>query len=316
MDSTPAQFDHRLVSKEVAWPCLFSVCCLVTRWSDYKVARCAYQKQGFHSGNSEFLICDNSQENVHDAFEAVRIFLREARGRYILIAHQDAYPLEPCSKLLERLESLEKADPMWGVAGNSGVERGRWLSLLGSLEMPGGIKIEMKRPFERVTNLDENVLLVRNGSGVTVSGDLRGYHLYGADLCLVADRLGFSSYVLDYRWHHESYGIIGDDFFFSKRKLVSKLERHYAVTSAPTTCTHLNWRPSAWSKADACARSLFQVAFDPRNTVARALLLKEGLKNPFFFPAVLGLCVRYGPRTIRKKVLRRLGLQRPDNSSI
>jgi hypothetical protein len=132
----------------------------------------------------------------------------------------------------------------------------------------------------------------------------------------VADRLGFSSYVLDYRWHHESYGTIGDDFFFSKKKLVSKLERHYAVTGAPTTCTHITWRASAWSKADACARSLFQVAFDPRNTVARAHLLKEGLKNPFFLPAVLGLCLCYGPRTIRKKVLRRLGLPQPDNSSI
>ena len=304
------------LEKNYEWLFTFSICCLVSSLGQYHKVRNAYSAQGFNAENAEFLICDNSQENVHDAFEAVRIFMREARGRYVLIAHQDAYPLEPCSKLVERLNSLEKADPMWGVAGNSGVERGRWLSLHGSLEMPGGIKIEMKCPFERVTNLDENVLLVRNGTGITVSGDLRGYHLYGADLCLVADRLGFSSYVLDYRWHHESYGTIGDDFFFSKKKLVSKLERHYAVTSAPTTCTHLNWRSSAWSKADACARSLLQVALDPRNTVARAHLLKEGLKNPFFLPAVLGLCLRYGPSTIRKKVLRRLGLPRPDNSSI
>ena len=47
---------HRVLSTKEEYPCVFSVCCLVTRWKDYEVAREAFKLQGFDASNSEFLV--------------------------------------------------------------------------------------------------------------------------------------------------------------------------------------------------------------------------------------------------------------------
>jgi hypothetical protein len=295
---------HRVLSTKEEYPCVFSVCCLVTRWKDYEVAREAFELQGFNAGISEFLVCDNLATNQFDAYQAIRAFLREARGRYVVIAHQDAYPLEDCSKLLERLQSLEKADPMWGVVGNAGVNERKWPAVAGSLRMPESTGISMKIPHQRVSVLDENVLIVRNGCGITVSADLEGYHLYGMDICSVADRLGYTSYALDYLWFHGSHGTISEDFFASKVKLESKLRKYFARTSVPTTCTHVSWSPSKWQSALSIGKSLLQVAFSPRHRVARRHLWKEGIRNVLFSPALVFLAAVHGPRLIASKIYR------------
>jgi hypothetical protein len=175
------------------------------------------------------------------------MFLQIAHGRYVVVAHQDAYPLQPCQILSDRLNLLEQQDPMWGVAGNAGVTRESWPRQIGSLQMPSA-SLSMSEPFKRVLVLDENVLIIRNGSGVTVSADLEGYHFYGLDACLVAARLGFNSYVLDYLWRHDS--------------------RHL------------------WERALSSSRSFLQVFPQKRLEEARRLLWKEGLRNPLFVPAL------------------------------
>jgi hypothetical protein len=294
----------RALSAESSWEHHFSVCCLVTRWSDYETARTAYHRQGFNTDNSEFLVCDNSTTNRFDAYQAIRAFLREARGRYVVIAHQDAYPMEECSKLLERLKSLEKADPMWGIAGNAGVNDRKWPSVAGSLRMPESMGISMKMPHQQVSVLDENALIIRNGCGITVSADLEGYHLYGLDICSVAARLGYTSYALDYLWFHGSHGTIAEDFFASKVKLESKLRKYFSRTGAATTCTHVSWSPSKWQSALSMAKSLMQVAFSPRHKDARRHLWLEGKSNILFVPALLFLAAAHGPRLIASKIYR------------
>lgn len=295
---------HRVLSTREEYPCVFSVCCLVTRWKDYEVAREAFELQGFDASNSEFLVCDNSSTNHFDAYQAIRLFLREARGRYVVIAHQDAYPLGHSSELIRRLTELEKIDPKWGVVGNAGANRRAWLRLAGALQMPEGAEISLNVPSTKVDAVDENVLIVRNGSGVTVSSDLQGFHLYGFDMCSVAARLGMSSYVIDYRWYHGSYGTIGSDFFTAKTALQAKLREHCSVTGSPTTCSYLSWSRNPVRKAVADARSFCQVALSKRHSEARRYTLKEGLKNPFFLPALVGLIAFYGPRAVCRRVRR------------
>jgi hypothetical protein len=295
---------YRVLSKNQEYSCVFSVCCLVTRWKDYEMAREAFELQGFDASISEFLVCDNSTTNRFDAYQAIRAFLREARGRYVVIAHQDAYPMEECSKLLERLKSLEKADPMWGIVGNAGVNDHKWPSVAGSLLMPESIGISLKMPHQEVSVLDENALIIRNGCGITVSADLEGYHLYGLDICSVAARLGYTSYALDYLWFHGSHGTIAEDFFASKVKLESKLRNYFSRTGAATTCTHVSWSPSKWRSALSMGKSLMQVAFSPRHKDARRHLWLEGKRNILFVPALLFLATVHGPRLIVSKIYR------------
>lgn len=302
----PLDQSFRSLHAEPAWAHEFSVCCLVTRWKDYEVVRAAFERQGFDASNSEFLVCDNSSGNSFDAYQATRRFLREAQGRYVVIAHQDACPLEHSSKLIGRLMELEKTDPEWGVVGNAGVNRRTWLRLAGALQMPEGAEISLDLPFAKVDVVDENVLIVRNGSGVTVSSDLRGFHLYGFDICSVAARLGMSSYVVDYRWYHGSYGTIAGDFFTAKTALQSKLSKYFRTTDSPTTCSYLSWSQNPCRRAVADARSFCQVALSKRHSEARRYTLKEGLKNPLFLPALFGLIAFYGPRAMCRRVRRAL----------
>lgn len=294
----------RSLCAEPAWTHPFSVCCLVTRWEDYKLARAAFERQGFDASNTEFLVCDNSSINNFDAYQAIRIFLREARGRYVVIAHQDAYPLEPCEKLILRLAQLEKHDPMWGVVGNAGVSFESWPEQVGALRMPATTLV-LDEQFRRVSAIDENCILIRNSSGITVSADLDGYHLYGIDVCLVADRLGFHSYVIDYLWQHDSEGTIGGDFFAGKERLAAKLLQHYSAHELPTTCTYLCWNTPLWRRALATSRSLYQVAWHPKHGEARRILLKEGIKNPLFLAALVVIFTSAIPRLF-KKLLNRI----------
>ena len=291
----------RLLPKEAQWSFPFSICCLVSNWSSYQDARGKFAASGFTEENSEFLVCDNSEVNKFNAFEACRIFLREARGRYVLIAHQDAYPLESVDKLLQLLLELEKADPAWGIIGNAGVTAKKWPLQMGALKMPN-VALSLDKPFKQVSVVDENAIIVRNGCGITVSSDLTGYHFYGLDICSVASRLGLHSYVLDYLWYHASEGSIGREFFASKRLLQSKLAAHYAETELPTTCTYVSWSPSVWKRAVSLSKSLLQIIRRPQHREARRELIGEGLRNPLFLAAFGITAITTIPKVLRKKM--------------
>jgi hypothetical protein len=44
----------------------------------------------------------------------MRVFMRQAKGRYVLIVHQDAIPLESVTELLRLVDLVEQHDPDWG----------------------------------------------------------------------------------------------------------------------------------------------------------------------------------------------------------
>lgn len=292
-----------VITKQRHWDFDFSLCCLVTDWKAYEKTENKLREAGFTEKNSELIVCDNTAGNTFSAFEAMRSFVTVSKGRFIIILHQDAYPLEPCEKLIDQLAQVEKHDPMWGVVGNAGVSFESWPEQVGALRMPRTTLV-MDNPFRRVSAIDENCILIRNGCGITVSADLDGYHLYGIDVCLVADRLGFHSYVIDYLWQHDSEGTIGKDFFARKTRLTAKLSKHYSATELPTTCTYLCWNKSLWRKAVATSRSFYQVARHPKHGEARRILLQEGIKNPLFLPALVATFLSAIPRLVRKLVNR------------
>ena len=69
------------------------------------------------------------------------------------------------------------------------------------------------------------------------SRDLHGFHLYGADLCLIADILGYSAYVVDFHLRHKSVGNKGSTFEVVRAELIEKYRRalRYRVIGTPST---------------------------------------------------------------------------------
>ena len=90
---------------------------------------------------------------------------------------------------------MEKDDPCWGVLGSYG----ETLSDNGRGYVYSSGRGIMGRPFVHpapVQTLDEIVLILRKSSGLRFDETLPHFHLYGADICLRAAKMGMRSYAI------------------------------------------------------------------------------------------------------------------------
>jgi hypothetical protein len=117
--------------------------------------------------------------------------------------HQDVLCIDTKDKLLECLSKLTELDNHWAICGNAGAISYHEDAMY--INNAGQIKISANLPA-RVISLDENFLVIKHDSNLTISSDLSGFHLYGTDLCLIGDILGYHAYVIPFMVKHLSYG--------------------------------------------------------------------------------------------------------------
>lgn len=213
----------------------YSICTMVTDMNEYDQMKDSFVTAGFGGNDCQFLFADNSQVNEFDAFKAINRFLREARGRYIIICHQDILVEHDDRDVLEkRISEINEIDTQWGVLGNAGA------SDIYSVSM---VITENGRLFKRgklpsaVNSLDENFLLVNSEANLAVSSDLHGFHLYGTDICLVAECLGRKCYTIDFNLTHKSSGRMNASFYEISTDLQKKYNRFFRGRYIKTTIT-------------------------------------------------------------------------------
>ncbi|MEQ9408301.1 MAG: hypothetical protein RIK87_11270 [Fuerstiella sp.] len=179
----------------------YSICTLVTKPNEYSALQQSFLEAGFREDICEFLYIDNSEVNQCDAFAAVNRFLQEARGQFVILCHQDIRLHDDRIDDMERvIAQVTQLDPQWGVLGNAGGVAPGQLAI--RITDPKGVNTA-NGPFPtHVDALDENFMIVRRAANLGVSGDLAGFHFYGTDLCIIADILGYRSYVIDFHLHH------------------------------------------------------------------------------------------------------------------
>lgn len=201
----------------------FSICTLVTRPDQYAEMIESFHTRGFSRDDCEFLHIDNTKTNARDAYEGFNFFLNVARGTYVVVCHQDVLLIDDRAHLERVLAELDRHDPDWAACGNSGGMA------------PGRLAIRISDPHAmdqrtatlpaKVHSLDENFILVRRAANLSVSRDLGGFHLYGADLCILAEITGHSTYVVDFHLRHLSAGTRDGSLASSRRRLVAKYSR-------------------------------------------------------------------------------------------
>jgi len=158
-----------------------------------------------------------------------------AKGRYIIICHQDIVLLNDNLAQLENcIAELNKLDPKWALLGNAGGKSLGYTSL--RLTDPHGDHNTGGFPM-KVQSLDENFILIRKDANLGASSDLEGFHFYGFDLCLVAAMRGYSAYVVDFHLQHLSPGKISQDFIKCKTRLIRKYQQLFSGNFFQTTCT-------------------------------------------------------------------------------
>jgi hypothetical protein len=201
----------------------FSVCTVVNDPTQYEAMLSSFLSAGFDTTDCEYLRADNSDGNRLDCFGAYNRFLTEARGKYIFLCHQDVELKHDNRAVLEsRIEELNERDPSWALCGNAGstvhgVATVRISDRYGADQRLGNFPVQ-------VQSLDENFILAKRSANLAASADVKGFHFYGTDLCIIASILGWNSYVVDFHLLHKGQGTIGPDFI----QLQQELEAKYA----------------------------------------------------------------------------------------
>ena len=182
------------------------------------------------------------QRDYVAASRAYNDAIDRAENDLIVLVHQDVILPEPWLwQLACAIDQLEASDPKWGVLGCYGMERDG--IGCGCIYSPGRGLIGT--PLARATpvqTLDEIVLILRKSSGLRFDDCLPHFHLYGADICLRAAKMGMRSYAIPAFCIHNAhqYLVLPDEFYACCRHI-----RHVWKDALPiqTTClkiTRLN----------------------------------------------------------------------------
>jgi hypothetical protein len=213
----------------------FSICTLVTDFRQYQAMMRSFARGGFRGSDCEYIHIDNSVTNSTDAYRGLNRFLHAARGDYVILCHQDVELIaDDRLKLESVIGELEDYDPSWALAGNSGGMAPGRLAI--RISDPHGSDQRTEQLPARVHSLDENFIVVKRCANLSLSRDLSGFHLYGTDICIVAEILGWSAYVVDFHLLHRGAGRRDRTLSESRAALVSKYARAFRARWVATPC--------------------------------------------------------------------------------
>lgn len=213
----------------------FTIATLVNDEEQYSEMRKSFSSGGFSSECTEYI----SIRDARSAFAGLNAALANAKGKFVILCHQDVRLLRDDRQTLAvALEQLTQKNPAWALAGNAGgICPG---SLVLRITDPHGSDQHSGPLPARVVSLDENFIVVRSEAGVRFSRDLTGFHLYGADICLAADMMGWSAWVIDFHIEHLSRGRKDATFTAAEVAFREKWSRALRPRWMQTTCTLLH----------------------------------------------------------------------------
>jgi hypothetical protein len=219
-------------------PPRFTIGTLVNKFDLYTAMRASFEAGGF-TGDVEWIVIDNTGPVQTDAYAGLNQILNQARGTYVILCHQDLLLLQQGRAELEvLLADLSKADPNWALAGNAGAVGAGHIVL--HVTDRNGKEAKKGQTPARVTSLDENFIIVKREARIALSRDLTGFHLYGTDICLVADLLGYNAWVIDFHLQHVGEGIMGPVFTASENEFRRKWNHALRDRHLQTTCTFVS----------------------------------------------------------------------------
>jgi len=214
----------------------YSVCTLVTKASEYKGMIRSFRDKGFDDKNTEFLYISNIDSNQYDGYTGLNHMLNTAVGKYIILCHQDILlNFDDKTALDNCIYELNNKDKNWALAGNAGGDsRTRYRRITD----PHGTSSIGNFP-QRVKSLDENFIISNSKNRVALSGNLNGFHMYGTDLCLMADILGYSAYLINFHLQHNSPGNKDASFYKSEKALINKYQNAFKLRLIKSSCTKI-----------------------------------------------------------------------------
>jgi hypothetical protein len=256
----------------------FTIATLVNDQAQYDAMRASFEAGGFDTSSCEYLFIDNRGTEQTCAFRGLNAMLDVARGHYIILCHQDVRLITDTSDTLwNRLAALEQVDPNWALAGNAGAVSPGKLAI--RITDPHGADRRVGTLPARVMSLDENFIVVRRSARIGFSRDLSGFHFYGADICLNADIMGYSAYVIDFHIAHLSAGNKAQAFEDMEAQFRAKWSRALAPRWMQTTCSLVRL------SGDMLGRISGRISEAPFRMLSRRLPSAAGWSQPPSLPS-------------------------------
>ena len=214
----------------------YSICTMVTDYEQYDMMLASFIQKGFTLEFCEFFHIDNTRTNKEFPFAGYNRFLNYSSAEYVIFCHQDVRLEADDFHVLNRvLEQLCVLDPNWAVVGNAGGKAS------------GDVAINIIHPQRtdrskdvfpvKVFSLDENFIIIRNSKRIGFSGDLDLFHFYGTDICLHAELMGWSCYVVDFLLKHLSIGNKDTKFIEARNIFEKRWDQALRARKIRTTCT-------------------------------------------------------------------------------
>ncbi|WP_158827277.1 hypothetical protein [Mucilaginibacter lacusdianchii] len=215
----------------------YSICTLVTDINEYNEMYTSFTKAGFSKEICEFRYIDNIGSNNFDAYKGLNLFLQNANAEFIIICHQDILlNFDKIEVLEKRIEEITAIDKNWAILSNAGgIENDLYQRYTLNVAYPDGKYDRIGKFPQKVVSVDENFILVKRSANLALSYNLKGFHFYGTDLCLIAELLGYSAYVIDFKVTHKSYGTPNESYYNILQTLTQKyrhfMRNRYIVTT-------------------------------------------------------------------------------------
>lgn len=214
----------------------YSVCTLVSRPQEYQDMVDSFHKAGFSKDFCEYLYIDNSIQNKYDAYAGLNKFLLEAKGKYIILCHQDILlNYDNITVLEERINELDSIDPNWAILSNAGASNVK--DVVYKITYSDLVTTTKGTMPAKAKSVDENFILVKHSANLSLSGNLKGFHLYGTDLCIIAKVLGYNSYIVEFNLLHKSRGTADASFKKMEEAIREKYIQAFRGRYIETTCT-------------------------------------------------------------------------------
>lgn len=216
----------------------FSICTLVTRKAQYEELLASFVAAGFDTDSCEYLYADNSQSNQWDAYAGLNRLITAATGKYIILCHQDILVRYDKREQLERqIRFLDTEDPNWAILSNTGAADLK--RVVYKLTTIGDEYQERGTLPCRVLSVDEHFILLKKEANLGFSKGLKGFHLYGADLCIQAALRGYTAWAVDFHLYHDSKGSPDASFDLLKQQLKANYQEVLKPRFIRTTITKM-----------------------------------------------------------------------------
>lgn len=244
----------------------FSLCTLVNDEHQYDGFQTSAKNSGF-GDDCEFLQIDNTVANQTSAYAGLNHLLSKAQGRFVILCHQDIlFDFDDRFVLEARLQELTRFAPLWGVCGVAGKTRfGEPIRHI--TDKYGDDQRHGILPAQ-AGSLDECFLVINPQTGLRFSRDIEGFHMYGTDICLMADVMGFQAWVVDFHICHNGEGLMGPSFDAAlqsfQRKWSNVLQDRFVWTTATRVFLSGRKEPAVVAKLRGTVRRIWLKYFAAR----------------------------------------------------